>query len=92
MDDTELIALVRRHLIHTSVAAMARQTGLNRNTIWDALREKHGINSRTRRRFTAWLRLAQVCAAFRQGRSVKEVAREYALTIAQVEQVLREEL
>lgn len=92
MDDRELLALVRHQLRHTTVAAMARQTGLNRNTIWEALAGKHGINSRTRRALLTWLHGAQIRESFCQGQSLKQVARQYRLTIAQVEQVLREGL
>lgn len=90
MDDTTLMALVRTLLPMTTMQAVARTTGIHRNTLLELLKGQHGMNSRTRAALWAWVRTAQVVRTFEAGTSVKRTAQQHGYAIAEVETMLRE--
>lgn len=59
MDDIELINAIAQH-VHpympgAGVRAIAAEIGVHYNVLYKALRGTEGINTKTRRAFTAWL-------------------------------------
>lgn len=55
MDDATLLHTFRFHLSYTTIAEVARATGLNRNTIRALKDGPHGINSHTRAKLVTWI-------------------------------------
>lgn len=55
MDDTALLAAFRQHLTQTTIAAVCRETGLNRNTVRELRDGTHGMNSHTRWKLARWV-------------------------------------
>lgn len=90
MDDITLLSLVRSFLPALSIPAIARASGVHRNTLLELLAGQHGMNSRTRGALWQWVRKAQIVRTFQAGASVKHAAQQHGCTIAEVETMLRE--
>lgn len=59
MDDADLIRAIAQHVRPytpgAGVRAIAAEIGVHYNVLYKALRGTEGINTKTRRAFTAWL-------------------------------------